>query len=200
MRDHDRNDDNLIESLYRTNRVQAQSFEDIRNKLPSAPILVHETQVPAEPWQGMFVVDPIEKAFCFYLGEEWYCITPAKPTFAIKVFSDTKSNQIGSGRFRFPIPETVHGKQLVGAKAFNGTAASGATTLNVSNTTRSVNLFTSDITIPSGAFVSNPVSINTAGPANLPNHQAEEDDMMWVNVLAVGATPGKGLGIFLHYE
>jgi hypothetical protein len=200
MRDHGRSDDNLIESLYRSNRITAQELEDIRNKLPSAPVLIHETQVPAEPWQGMFVVDPSEQAFCFYLGDEWYCVKPSSPTFAIKVYSDTKPNQIGDGKFRFPIPEKVHGKQLVGAKAFNGTAASGSTTLNVANTTRGENLFTTPILIPSGAYVSNPVSINTGGPTDLPHHQAEEDDMMWVNVLAVGSTPGKGLGLYLHYE
>ena len=107
MRDQPRNDDNLIESLYRTNRAQAQQFEDIWNKLPNAPILKHTTQVPAEPSQGMLVVDPVGRGFCFYLGTEWICLWSNPPVHAIKVYGDTKNNAVKEGAFRFDVEQDL---------------------------------------------------------------------------------------------
>lgn len=186
---------NPLEDLYAQNRVSAQEFSDIWNKMPSAPILKHETQVPNEPQQGMFVVDPAHEAFCFYLGTRWICIDGLK-TYAIKVFTDLQTNRVGNGGFKFGVDFSMAGRDVLGVAAFNGTVGSGATTIQISNQTRGVDLLTAPLTIPGGTFMVATLGVNNGGPITLPNNRLALFDAMWVDVDAVG-TGSKGLGVYI---
>lgn len=202
MREHDRNDDNLIEALFRSNRVSASKFEDALNKLPGAPILKHVTQVPNNPQQGMFIVDPTRApelpGWCFYLGDRWYCIYPRDPVHAIKVFPDKKSNKIETGAFRFTVEKDLADHAITFAEGFNGTPGSGATTFVVRNQTRGINIVT--VTINSGAEHSNgSITIDEGGDPLDPNHLLHWKDMIYITTTAVGSG-SKGLGAYLTHS
>lgn len=187
---------NPIEELYAQNRVSAQEFSDIWNKLPSAPVLKHETQVPNEPVQGMFVVDPSISAWCFYLGTRWICIDGLK-TYAIKVYTDRQANKTGDGSFRFGVDPSMAGREVMGVAAFNGTPGAGSTTIQLSNQTRGpLDILTSPLTIPSGGFMVSTFGVNTGGPVTLPNNVLALFDDIWVDVDAV-ASGSKGLGVYV---
>lgn len=186
---------NPIEELYDANRVSAQEFSDVWNRLPSAPILKHVTQVPNEPVQGMFVVDPSISAWCFYLGTRWICIDGLK-TYAIKVYTDRQANKTGDGSFRFGVDPSMAGREVMGAAAFNGTPAAGSTTIQLSNQTRGVDILSSPLTIPSGGFMVSTFGVNTGGPVTLPNNRLVLFDDIWVDVDAV-ASGSKGLGVYV---
>lgn len=193
MRDNPRNDDNLIESLFRTNREQAQQFEDIWNKLPSAPVLNHRTQVPTEPWQGMFVVNPVERAFCFYLGEQWYCVYGGHPpVHAIKVNSDKKANAIAAGAFKFNVEFDLDNHYITQVEAFNGTAGSGATTVQI--TKNGVDILSTPLTIASGQLHDNGAAV-----INQALNQVSWKDVMWIDIDAAGSG-SKGLGVYITFH
>ena len=169
MREHERDRSlNAIEDLYAARRVDAQQFSDIWNKLPSAPILKHTTQVPNEPVQGMFVVDPVDSAWCFYLGTEWICIRHNPLSHAIKVFSDRKSNSVSNGAFRFVIDPLLDGTDLIFAGIFNGTPGAGVTTVQVSNQTRGIDLLSTPCTITSGGLYGFNSVVSVGGSTQFP--------------------------------
>ena len=194
MRDHPRNDDNLFESLYRTNRAQAQQFEDIWNKLPTAPILKHTTQVPAEPSQGMFIVDPVGRGFCFYLGTEWICLWSNPPVHAIKVYSDKKTNAVANGAFKFDVEQDLADYYVTKVEAAHGTPGSGATTVQISNQTQGFDILNIPLTIASGQRHDNGNAV-----INIDNSQVAWKDAIWIDVDTVGAG-SKGLHVYITFE
>ena len=197
MREHERDySHNAILDLYKANRVTAQELSDLWNRLPSAPVLKHTTQVPLVPVQGMFVVDPVEQAFCFYLGEEWICLHNTPFSHAIKINGDKKSNKVGDV-FKFPIDPLLDGKVLTLVGVFNGTAGSGSTTITVANHTRTLTLATA--VVGSGVTSNFGATIDTGGSANNPHNMVHLGDDIWIT--CTGAAAGsKGLGCFLYFD
>lgn len=200
MREHDRNDDNLIEHLFRGQRRNDISFEELYNKLPSAPILKHVTQVPNQPQEGMFVVDPTNPAlpgWCFFLSGEWYCIYPRHPQHAIKVTSDKKPNKVEDGAFRFHIAKDLDGHVISFVEAGNGTTGTGATTVQISNRTRGLDILSTPLTIASGAYVDNATAaIETAEVSGEPTNRVFWKDRIWIDVDTIGAG-SKGLYVYI---
>lgn len=195
MRENDRSHVSPLEDLYAANRVSAQQFNDIWNKLPSAPILKHVTQVPNEPQQGMFVVDPEISAFCFYLGTEWICIDGLK-TYACKVYTDRQTNKVEDGAFRLGVDLSMAGRYVFGVAAFNGVEGTSTTTIQLSNQTRGVDILSTPLNIPSGQFMNATLGVDTSGPVDLPNNRLALFDKVWIDVDAVG-TGSKGLGVYI---
>lgn len=202
MREHDRNDDNLFEHFMRENRVHRTTFEELFNRLPSAPILKHETQVPNEPQEGMFVVDPTNPllpGWCFYLSGEWYCIYPRLIWKNIKVYGDTRVNKVGDGAFRFHIEEDLDKHILAKVEAGNGTVGTGSTIVQISNQTKSVDLLSTRLTIASGQFIDNKAAvINNTIAAGEPISYMNLDDRIWIDVDAVGAA-SRGLYVYMAF-
>lgn len=194
MREHERNDDNLIESLYRTNRVQAQQFEDLYNRLPGLPVIKHVTQVPAEPFQGMVIVDPAVRGICFYLGDRWYCLYSNPPVHALKVFNDRKSNAVGAGAFKFSVEFDLGDHYITNVEAANGTAGAGATVVNISNQTQTSTILSTPLTIASGQYHDNGTAV-----IDPDNNFVEWKDRIWVDVESVGAG-SKGLHVYITFE
>ena len=184
-----------LEDIYDHRRVTAQEFSDIWNKLPSAPVLKHITQVPNEPVQGMFVVDPILPTWCFYFNGEWVCMDGLK-TYACKVYTDRQVNKTGDGSFRFGVDFSMAGRDVYGVAAFNGTPAPGTTTIQISNQTRGVDILSSALNIGSNAFMTATFGVNTGGPVTLPNNRLALFDDIWIDVDAV-ASGSKGLGVYI---
>ena len=206
MRDNDRNDDDILEDLYRHNRRQGQIFEDLFNKLPSAPILKHTTQVPNDPQQGMFVVDPrdaeieTKPGWCYYYRDTWYCLIPRDPVHAIKIFDDTRANKVREGAFKFNVEKDLDNHLISFVEGANGTPGTGATTFTVRNMTRSLTILSSSVSIPSAAYHSADGTglINDGGPANMPNNLVFHKERIWIDTLAVGAG-SKGLHAYMTF-
>jgi len=200
MREHDRNDDNLIEHLFRGARKQTVTLEELWNRLPSAPILKHTTQVPNQPQEGMFVVDPTDPelpGWCFFLSGEWYCIYPRHPQHAIKVTSDKKGNKVENGAFRFHIAKDLDGHVISYVEAGNGTAGSGDTIVQISNQTRGLDILSTRLTINSGQYIHNEAAvIATALVGGQPTNRVFWKDRIWIDVDAVGAG-SKGLYVYI---
>ena len=199
MREHPK--DSLLsplEELYAANRVSAQEFSDIWNKLPSAPILNHVTQVPNEPQQGMFVVDPTIKAFCFYLGTEWICLRDNPLSHAIKIYGDKKINKVDTnGLFRFVIDPLLDNKNITMLGAFVGTTGAGPTTIQIINVTRGITVATTTITGGTNAAFN--TTMDTAGSVDNPHNRVHVFDDIWINCTAV-ATGSKGLGAYVYFD
>jgi hypothetical protein len=149
-RENDKSSRNVFDDLYHKHRVDQQTFSDMWNKLPSAPILNHQTQVPNQPVNGMFVVDPEQPAWCFFLQDRWYCIGPQVPTYAIKIFSDTKATVIRDGAFRWTIPRKYDGWYIINVEAFVGTPGTGPTTLQLSKNGGTIDILSTKVTVPAG--------------------------------------------------
>jgi len=199
MREHERDySHNAILDLYKAQRVNQQEFSDLWNRLPSAPILKHATQVPLNPVQGMFVVDPSIRAFCFYLGTEWICLRDNPLSHAIKIYGDKQTNKVNTnGLFRFTIDPLLDNTNITMLGAFNGTAGAGPTTINITNVTRGITVGTTTITGGTTAAFNN--SMDTTGSVNNPHNRVHVYDDIWINCTAV-ATGSKGLGAYVYFE
>lgn len=199
-REHERDySHNAILDLYRANRVNAQELSDLWNRLPSAPILKHSTQVPLNPVQGMFVVDPSIGAFCFYLGTEWICLRANPLSHAIKINGDKKANKADAadGAFKFTIDPLLDNTNLVMFGVFQGTPGAGPTTCYIKNMTRNITIATTSVTSgTTAAFNFNP---DITGPANNPNNRVHLYDDIWIYCTAA-ATGSKGLGAYAYFD
>jgi len=166
-------------------------------KMSSVQTARHDTFV--NPQQGMVMIDWPTISFCFYHNNEWICI-PLPATHAIKMFSDRQNNKTGDGVFRFDIERDLDGYQLFWAGAFNGVAGVGATTVQISNRTRGLDMLTAPLSIPSGltnSFAVEP-SINDGGSPTNPNHRVHEGDTVWIDCDSIG-TGSKGLGVYATF-
>lgn len=185
MRENERSRVNPLEDLYAAKRVDQQTFSDIWNKLPSAPILNHQTQVPNEPVQGMFVVDPVRGEFCFYLGDEWICIGNKEPTYAIKIFSDTKATVVRPGAFRWVIPKKYDGWYIVDVEGFLGTAGSGPSVLQLSTSAGTLDILSTPVTIAASQLWS--VATGTQPVINQARNQVHQGQDLWWDIETAGA-------------
>lgn len=185
---------NPLEDIYDHHRVTEQEFSDIWNSLPSAPILKHETQVPNQPVNGMFVVDPSRQEWCFFLQDRWYCIGRRQPTYAIKVYDDTKVNKVGNGVFRWSIPPKYDGWYIVSVSGGNGTVGSGNTTVQISKAQGTIDILSTRIIIPGGSLYQ-----PTGAVINEAVNQVFTGTDLWIDVDAVG-TGSKGLFVYVDLE
>jgi len=205
MREHERNDDDLFVDLYRSGRYSAQDREDIKNALPSAPILRHSVQVPRQPQEGMFVVDPtnpLMPGWCFFRDDKWYCIYPRDPVHAIKIFPDTKNNSVKDGAFRFTIEKDLDNHLVTFVEGGNGTAGSGVSSYTIQNMTRNVTLLNDPVVIAGGAYH----STDGTGEINeeehtdgLPSNLVFHKNRIWISTLAAGAG-SKGMYTFMTFH
>jgi len=151
--------------------------------------------------QGQTVINWPTRQFCFYHDNEWICL-PFPATHAIKVFPDKKANITGDGLFRFSIERDLDEYDLFDVGAFNGTAGTGVTTVQISNQTRGLDFLSTPLTIPSGAYDSyppaTPAVINQGGPVENPFKRVAIGDRIWIDVDAVAAG-SKGLGVYLTF-
>ena len=149
------------------------------------------------PAESEVVVDWPTSRICWYHDGEWHC-TP-NPEHNIKVYPDKKSNSVANGAFKYDIGKTLDGYEIIHVEAFNGTVGSGATTIQLVNTTRGMNILTTPLTIASNQKHDNGAAvIRQDGPINNPFRRVHWKDDMWINVLAVGAG-SKGLGVYVVY-
>ena len=203
MREHERNDYNLIEQLLRTGRKHDVTFEDLFNKLPSAPVLKHVTQVPNQPQEGMFVVDPTNPelpGWCFFLSGTWYCIYPRHPQHAIKVSADRKATKVENGAFRFHIARDLDGHVMSYVEAGNGTVGSGDTVVQISNQTRGLDMLSTPLTIGGGDYIDDATAvIETAEVSSEPTNRVFWKDRIWIDVDSVGSG-SKGLYVFMSFR
>lgn len=203
MREHDRNDDNLFDNLFRGQRKHSVSFEELYNRLPSAPILKHTTQVPNQPQEGMFVVDPTDPelpGWCFFISGEWYCIYPRHPQHAIKVSSDRKANKVEDGAFRFHIAKDLNGHVISYVEAGNGTAGGSDTIVQISNKTRAIDVLSTRLTINGGQYIDNGAAvINETVVGGEPTNRVFWKDRIWIDVDSAGGG-AKGLYVFISFR
>jgi hypothetical protein len=148
----------------------------------------------------MFVVDPVGKGFCFYLGDRWYCIWPNPPVHACKVSGDVKFNTVRDGAFRFNVEFDLDQYYITRVEAANGTVGTGATTVQLSNQTRSIDLLATPLTIASGQYHDNGNAvINVNDVVGVPSNLVTWKDRIWIDVDAVG-TGSKGLHVYITFE
>ena len=81
--------------------------------------------------------------------------------------------------------------------AFNGTAGTGPTVINITNMTRALTVGTT--TIPGGATAAFNNSMDTTGSLNNPHNRVHVYDDIWINCSAVAAG-SKGLGAYVYFE
>lgn len=149
--------------------------------------------------QGMVAINWPTGQFCFYHNNEWVCV-PTDLTHAIKVYSDRKTNAIGDGAFRFSIDPKLDNKKLVFAFGFNGTPGTGATTVQVSNRTKGIDMLATRISIAGGATSDFTTAVvDTSGPVADPHDRVHLGNDIWIDVDAVG-TGSKGLGVYLYFD
>jgi hypothetical protein len=131
----------------------------------------------------------------------WYAVAgPA--VHAIKVYADRRSNRVENGAFRFSIHRSLNATKITHVAAFNGTAGSGPTTVQISNQTRGFDILEVPITIDSGEYDSETAGtqpqIDTGGdPAN-PRNKVYTSDRIWIDTDAVAAG-SKGLGVYIQF-
>lgn len=123
-------------------------------------------------------------------------------THAIKVFTDTKANKVGTGVFRFHITEDLADTKLIRAEAGQGVVGTGVTTVQLTNQTRGTTLLDVPITIDSGDdssyFATTPSEVNVGGDPTDPDNKVHLGNWMWIDTLAVG-TGSKGLALYLTF-
>jgi hypothetical protein len=153
------------------------------------------------PSQGMVAINWPTRQLCFYHDNQWICL-PFPPTHAIKVFHDKKVNKVENGAFKFSIEHDLDEYDLFDVSAFNGTVGSGTTTVQISNQTRGLDLLSTPITIPGGAYDSDasgtPPVINQGGSLDNPTRRVHKNDRIWIDVDTVGAG-SKGLGVYMTF-
>lgn len=133
----------------------------------------------------------------------WKGIRPVRVK-NIKVYSDRRLNRVNAdGAFRFTIEEDLANTKIIWVRAFNGTVGTGATTIQIRNTTRGFDVLTVPITIDSGQISSKTAAvqpqIDTGGTLSDPRNKVHDDDFMFIDVDAVG-TGSKGLGVYIAFQ
>lgn len=172
--------------------------EQIRtlNRTPTVIERVNPVTLP-NPVEGQVAVDARSNCFIYYANQAWR--EKCSAVHAIKVFGDKSANKVADGAFRFTIEDDLDQTQIELVRAFNGTPGTGATTLQIRNVTRGIDILTSGLSIPSGADVSGLGSINEAGPTTNPNNRVHLNDIIWINTTAVG-DGSKGLGLYITFH
>ena len=152
----------------------------------SAPAVPWDTAVFYFPgWEDPLTGEEVEAGWKALSSYSVYCI---------KVFGDSKPNKIENGAAKFPIHPRHDGAKIRAVRIWNGIVGAGATTVQLTNTTRGITLLSTPATISSGQFIGSNAVVDTGGDPADPNNKVYEDDMIWINVTAA---VGKGLGVYV---
>jgi hypothetical protein len=154
-----------------------------------------------DPVEAQIIVDSKTNCLMWFANEKWR--SKCYAVHAIKVFADRKSNKIEDGAFRFTIEPDLADWDIIGASAFNGTAGS-ATSVQIRNVTRGINILNSVMTIPGGQLTTpfefyEDVDLNDGGDEDDPNNRCHLHDMIWINCTATGGG-AKGLGVYIIFR
>lgn len=152
----------------------------------------------ADPVESQIAIDSRSNCLIYYANGAWR--EKCSAVHAIKVYSDKKGNTIGDGAFRFTVEKDLADTLIEEVEAFNGVQGTGATSIQIQNVTRGINILNTVKTVPSGAYHSTGVTdINDGGDPDEPNNMVHYKDRIWVNVTAVGGG-SKGLGTYITFH
>lgn len=172
--------------------------EQIRtlNRTPSVIERINPVTLP-NPVEGQVAVDARSNCFIYYANGAWR--EKCSAVHAIKVYGDNTTNKVRNGAFRFPVEDDLADTEIDLVRAFNGTVGTGATTIQIVNMTRGIDILSAPLSVPSGAETSGLGAINTGGPEANPNNKVFLNDMIWINCTAIGAG-SKGLGCYVTFH
>lgn len=194
----------------RQGEFNADTMDDLYAKIASLQNrirLIHKTPTFVErvnpvtlpdPAEGQVAIDSRSDCLIYYANEFWR--EKCSAVHAMKVFGDTTANKVRDGAFRFTVEKDLDDTTVTLIEAFNGTVGSGATTAQVRNMTRGIDLLTTSVTVASGADHDNGAAvINDAGLFPLENNRVSWKDVIWINTTAVGAG-SKGFGVYMTFH
>lgn len=166
-------------------------------RTPSHVERINPVYLP-DPVEGQIAIDARTNCLIYYANEAWR--EKCSAVHAIKVYGDKTTNKVLDGAFRFPIEEDLADTVIEQVQVFNGTAGTGATSIQVRNVTRAINVLDTVVSVPSGAFISTgQADINDGGDPDDPNNMMHDGDMVWINCTAIG-TGSKGLGCYITFH
>lgn len=153
------------------------------------------------PQESEIVIDWPTNRFCWYHDGQWHC-TPADPEHAIKVYGDTKTNQVKDGAFKFTVEESLDNFDIIWVEGGNGEAGGSSNIMQISNRTRNIDLLTTRITIPAGSYSSKdagsqPVIDKSLSTGGIPANRVRWGDRIWIDV---DAASGKGLHVYIRFR
>lgn len=122
-----------------------------------------------------------------------------RPTYCIKVISDTATLTTGDGQFIFLVTseDRLDGLSLVGVESYVTTvSSSGLPTVQIRNITDSVDLLSTKVSIDASEFSSDNAA--TAPVINTTNAHIQTGDRIAIDVDVAG-TGAKGLGVVLTF-
>jgi len=188
-----------LDDLY-TRIHQLQEQVRLLHKTPTTIERLRHKTLP-NPAEAQIIVDSKTNCLMWFANEKWR--SKCYAVHAIKVFPDRKSNKVEDGAFRFTIEPDLADWDLVGVSAFNGTAGS-ATTIQIRNVTRGLDILNTPLTIPSGQLTTTfdnleDADINDGGSVLDPNNRGHLHDMIWINCTATGGG-AKGLGVYIMHR
>lgn len=186
----------VIDDLY----TRIATLEDrvrLLNRTPTHVERINPVYLP-DPVEGQIAIDARTNCLIYYANEAWR--EKCSAVHAIKVYGDRTLNKVRDGAFKFPIEEDLADTLVEQVQVFNGTEGVGATSIQVRNITRAINILDTIVSVPSGQFISlGQADINEGGDPDDPNNMVHNGDMLWINCIAVG-TGSKGLGSYITFH
>lgn len=186
----------LVDDLY--TRI-ADLDDKIRrlSKTPSHVERINPVYLP-DPVEGQIAIDTRTNCLIYYANGAWR--EKCSAVHACKAFSDRTTNKVLDGAFKFPVEEDLADTLIEQIEVLNGTAGTGATTIQVRNMTRSINIMTTTLSVTGPATKSlGPAPIDDGGDPDEPNNMVREGDDIWINFTAVG-TGSKGGGAYITFH
>ena len=189
-------DPDTIADLY-TKIADLSDKVRLMQRTPSHVERINPVYLP-DPVEGQIAIDSRSNCLIYYANGAWR--EKCSAVHAIKVFSDKKGNTVGDGAFRFTVEKDLADTLVEEVEAFNGVQGTGATSIQIQNVTRGINILNTVKTVASGAYHSAGVTdINNGGDPDDPNNMVHYKDRIWVNVTAVGGG-SKGLGTYITFH
>lgn len=186
----------IIDDLY----TRINTLEDVVRRLQRTPTYVERVNPVTlpDPVEGQVAIDSRTNCFIYYSNGAWR--EKCSAVHAIKINSDTKTNAIKDGAFRFTVEKDLANTVIEQVEAFNGIEGTGLTSIQIRNVTRGINILNTVQSVPSGEWHSNSdADINDGGNVNDPNNMVHYKDRIWVNLTAVGAG-SKGAGAYITFH
>jgi hypothetical protein len=167
------------------------------HQTPSYVERINPVTLP-NPVEGQIAIDARTNCLIYYANEAWR--EKCSAVHACKAYGDRTLNKVRDGAFRFPVEEDLADTLIEQVQAFNGTEGVGATSIQIRNITRSINILDTIVSVPSGLFISaGQADINDGGDPDDPNNMVHDGDMLWINFTAVG-TGSKGGGAYITFH
>lgn len=186
----------LIDDIY-AHLYRLEEKIRLLNKTPTHVERINPRTLP-DPVESQVAIDSRTNCFIYYSAGFWR--SKCSAVKACKVFGDRTTNKILDGAFRLTIADDLADCEISDVQAFNGTPGTGATTIQLVNKVRVLNVLSTPMTIPDGAYDSNNTEvIDEGGNPNDPNNVVHLRDRIWINTTAIGAG-SKGLGVYITFH